>query len=148
MFFWIKVFKERPLSLSWVPADVVSVACFSLNRRFFNEMVLYREWFCEVEQPRQGQWWKRENTKSNSYKQNKTLNMQYTFWQILCLHRKTNVVKLDRLTSKIVVLSIAVVATSISSEIRIESATFHEKKLNEKRGWKMHCKLFLNTFPF
>ena len=25
------------------------VARFSLNRRFLNEMVLYREWFCEVE---------------------------------------------------------------------------------------------------
>ena len=55
MFFWIKIFKERPLSLSWVAADVALVARFSSNRQFFNEMVLYREWVCEVEQPRQGQ---------------------------------------------------------------------------------------------
>ena len=72
MFFWIQVFKERPLSLSWVPAHVVQVvARFSLNRRFFNEMVLYREWFCEVEQPRQGQRGKRENTKSKINEQTK-----------------------------------------------------------------------------
>ena len=38
-----------------------------------------------------------------------------------------------RSSNKIVVLS-AMVATSISSEIRIESTTFPEKKLNEKRG--------------
>ena len=69
--FLIHVFKERPLSLSWVPADVALVARFSSNRRFFNEMVLYREWFCEVEQPRQGQRGKRENTKSKINEQTK-----------------------------------------------------------------------------
>ena len=45
-------------------------------------------------------------------------------------------VECDRLISKIVVLSVAMVATSISSKIRKESTTFPEKKLNEKRGWK------------
>ena len=65
-FFLIQVFKERPLSLSWVPGDVALVARLSSNRRFFNEMVLYREWVREVEQPRQGQRGKRENTKSKS----------------------------------------------------------------------------------
>ena len=43
-------------------------------------------------------------------------------------------VECDRLISKIVVLSVAMVATSISSKIRKESTTFPEKKLNEKRG--------------
>ena len=70
-FFLIQVFKERPLSLSWVPGDVALVARLSSNRRFFNEMVLYREWVREVEQPRQGQRGKRENTKSKSNEQTK-----------------------------------------------------------------------------
>ena len=61
-FFFIQIFKERNVAL---------VANFSSNRQFFNEMVLYREWFCEVEQPRQGQRGKRENTKSESNKQTK-----------------------------------------------------------------------------
>ena len=43
-------------------------------------------------------------------------------------------VECDLLISKIVVLSVAMVATSISSKIRKESTTFPEKKLNEKRG--------------
>ena len=48
-FFLIQVFKKRPLSVSWVPGDVALVTRFSSNRQFFNEMVLYREWVCEVE---------------------------------------------------------------------------------------------------
>ena len=34
VFVLIQVFKERPLSVSWVPGDVALVARFSLNRRF------------------------------------------------------------------------------------------------------------------
>ena len=70
-FFLIQVFKERPLSVSWVPGDVALVTRFSSNRQFFNEMVLYREWVCEVEQPRQGQRGKRENTKRKINEQTK-----------------------------------------------------------------------------
>ena len=100
--FLIQVFKERPLSLSWLPADVALVTRFSSNRRFFNEMVLYREWVCEVEQPRQGQWGKRENTKTKSNEQTKLWTCSTLFGRFLCRHRKTNVVKLHRSGNAIV----------------------------------------------
>ena len=97
--FLIQVFKERPLSLSWVPGDVALVARLSSNRRFFNEMVLYREWVREVEQPRQGQRGKRENTKSKSNEQTKLWTCSTLFGRFLCRHRTTDVVKLDRSSS-------------------------------------------------
>ena len=82
--------------------------------------------------------------------------MQYTFWQISLPSSKdrkrcqtSSKWQCDRLISKIVVLSIAMVATSISSKIRKESTTFPEKKKTEReKGLKMRCKLFLNAFPF
>ena len=133
-------FKERPLSLSWVPADVALVARFSSNRQFFNEMVLYREWVCEVEPNHD-----KDNEGNEKIQKAKVMSKQNfehavhflaDFFAVIERLTLSNFIEVecDRLISKIVVLSVAMVATSISSKIRKESTTFPEKKLNEKRG--------------
>ena len=115
------------------------VARFSLNRRFFNEMVLYREWNVKLsnhDKDNEG------NEKIQKAKLMSKQNFEHAvhfladFFAVIERLTLSNFIEVecDRLISKIVVLSVAMVATSISSKIRKESTTFPEKKLNEKRG--------------
>ena len=115
------------------------VARFSLNRRFFNEMVLYREWnvmLSNHDKDNEG------NEKIQKAKLMSKQNFEHAvhfladFFAVIERLTLSNFIEVecDRLISKIVVLSVAMVATSISSKIRKESTTFPEKKLNEKRG--------------
>ena len=125
-----------------IPADVVPIARFPSNRRFFQRnrrrsRIVLRgiDVNSELKKPQQRRR-KQENTKKLKVK---TLNVSHTFWQIsLPSSHDSKVVKFDRngyaivaLITKIVVSAITIVATSISWEIPKESfkTEWHARRL-------------------